>query len=339
MGRDLHVTVDQARLREPFRIAGYVFEGLPAVRVTLSDDGLQGRGEAGGVYFLGDDPTHMLSEIDRVRPIVLDGIDRQELRGVLPPGGARNALDAALWELEARQSGQPVWRLAGIQRPRRLTTTYTLSADAPADLLRKLGAFADARALKLKLDGDLDADIERLRLVHQERPDAWLMVDANQGYTPDRLDSLASVLVECRVRLIEQPVARGAESGLDGLKLPIPIAADESVLCLDDLPKLVGRFQTINIKLDKCGGLTEALLMVEAAHRLGLRVMVGNMGGTSLAAAPAFLLGQLCDVVDLDGPKLLAEDLPGGARYEDGMIDLDTRFWGPGDAASPSNGR
>lgn len=327
MGLTIEAQAHEARFREPFRIAGHVFTGLPAVRVTLDDGLWKGRGEAGGVYFLGDDTAAMLADIDRARD-ALDRPDRQLLREILPPCGARNALDAALWELESHRNATPVWRLAGMLRLRRQVTTCTLGAEEPAILLRNLAAYRDARALKLKLDGDLAADAERLRCVHAARPDAWLMVDANQGYTPDRLEALLPDLVACGVRLIEQPLARGMESGLDGMKVPIPLAADESVLGLEDLPGLVGRFQFINIKLDKCGGLTEALMMAQAARRLGLGVMVGNMGGTSLAAAPAYVLAQTCDVVDLDGPTFLAEDMAGGATYADGMIAIGEGFWG-----------
>ncbi|MBW4330766.1 dipeptide epimerase [Stakelama sp. CBK3Z-3] len=328
MTRTLSVSRDSGSFRRPFRISGHVFTGIPLVRATIAEGGMAGRGEAGGVYFLGDDVDNILDRIEQARPAIEGGADRLALQSLLPPGGARNALDSALWELEAQQTGRPVWQLAGIERPSSLVTTYTLSADEPAAVGRALGGYADARALKLKLDGDRDADVARLRIVHQTRPDAWLMVDANQGYAARELPGLVPDLQQCGVRLIEQPVARGEEVELDGLDLPIPLFAEESVLSAADLPGLVGRFQGINIKLDKCGGLTEALKMVQAARQLGLKVMVGNMGGSSLAAAPAFMLGQLSDVVDLDGPKFLAEDLPGGAVYADGMISFDDAFWG-----------
>lgn len=326
--RTLHTTVDQAPFREPFRIAGHVIHGLPALRVTLTEEGVAGRGEAGGVFYLGDDVDHMLGEVERVRREVVAGIDRAALRDLLPPGGARNAIDAALWELEARRTGRAVWQIAGLARPQGRVTTYTLGADDPGTILRNLAGYADARALKLKLDGDVDADILRLRCVREARPETWLMVDANQGYTPEGLMQLVPTLVAYDVQLLEQPLARGSEAALEGLSLPLAIAADESALGLADLAGLVGRFQVVNIKLDKCGGLTEALMMVAEARRLSLRVMVGNMGGTSLAAAPAFLLAQICDVVDLDGPKFLASDMPGGARYADGRIMIDEGFWG-----------
>ncbi|HUD90289.1 dipeptide epimerase [Sphingobium sp.] len=337
MTRTVETKVDPGLFREPLRIAGRVFTGIPAVQVTIREQTWTGRGEAGGVFFLGDDVAHMLDQIEQVRAAIEVGADRRALQDLLPPGGARNALDAALWELEACRSQTPIWELAGMKRPRAQITTYTLGADSP-DLLRKsLAAYGDARALKLKLDGDMTADIERIEIVHQKRPDAWLMVDANQGYDAASLPALMPTMLGCNVRLVEQPVARGTEASLDGIKLSIPLAADESVLSIDDLPGLVGRFQTINIKLDKCGGLTHALAMARRARQLGFGLMVGNMGGSSLAAAPAYLLAQLCDLVDLDGPKFREKDMAGGARYADGMIQIDDQFWGVASSHLPQS--
>lgn len=326
--RTLDVTVEPLPFRAPLRIAGRTVHGIPGIRVTLVEDGVEGRGEAGGVFYLDDDTTHMAAEIGRVRGAIEAGADRSALRALLPCGGARNALDAALWDLEARRTGEPVWRLASTPEPRPCVTTYTLGADRLEGLEACLADYADARAIKLKLDGDLEADIVRIRRVHALRPDVWLMVDANQGYSPASLGKLAPVLAEANVRLLEQPLPMGQEAALEDLTLPVPVAADESVQGLADLPGLVGRFQVVNIKLDKCGGLTEALMMVAEARRLGLGVMVGNMGGSSLAAAPAYLLAQLCDHVDLDGPKFMAEDLAGGAEYHKGQVEIPAAFWG-----------
>ncbi|MEH0196486.1 dipeptide epimerase [Caulobacter sp. CCNWLY153] len=326
--RQVAVTVEALPFRQPLRIAGRTVPGIPGVRVTIAQDGARGRGEAGGVFYLDDDTGRMVAEIDRVRGDIEAGADRLALQTLLPGGGARNALDAALWELESRLTREPVWRLAGLVEPRPRITTYTLGAETPEVLRADLAAYADARAIKLKLDGDLPADIARIRQVRAARPDVWLMVDANQGYCRDTLMELSPVLVEADVRLLEQPFPIGREAVLDDLALPVPVAADESLQGLADLPGLVGRFQVANIKLDKCGGLTEALAMVGEARRLGLGVMVGNMGGSSLAAAPAYLLAQLCDHVDLDGPKFLAHDLPGGVTYAGGAVSLDREFWG-----------
>ena len=180
----------------------------------------------------------------------------------------------------------------------------------------------------MKLTGELDIDIARVRAVRAARPGAWIGVDANQGYRIDALNSLIPVLVEANVSLLEQPLARGREADLQGYVSPVPIAADESVLGLADVPGLVGRFNVVNIKLDKCGGLTEALAMARQARELGLKVMVGNMVGTSLAMAPGFVVGQLCDIVDLDGPTFLKRDCIPGATYADGKIWCGEDIWG-----------
>ena len=188
--------------------------------------------------------------------------------------------------------------------------------------------YAQARSLKLKLTGDLNLDIARVQAVRAARPDCWIGVDANQGYGIGALDSLVGALTASQVSLLEQPIKRGRESDLAGYVSTIPIAADESALSLADLPGLVGRFHVVNIKLDKCGGLTEGLAMAHEARRLGLQVMVGNMVGSSLAMAPAFVLGQLCDVVDLDGPIFLSKDRTPGMKYVDGTAWSDDRSMG-----------
>ena len=247
---------------------------------------------------------------------------------MLPPGGTRNAVDCALWELEASRSGVPAYRLAGIDAPRPLVTTFTLGADEPEVMAQGARDYAHARAIKIKLTGSLELDVARVRAVRDARPDVWLGVDANQGYVAHDLHALVRGMSEQGVALIEQPLPRGSEVDLEGFESAIPIAADESVLGLDDIAGLVGRFQVVNIKLDKCGGLTEALMMAAEARRLGLGVMVGNMVGTSLAMAPAFILGQLCDVVDLDGPTFLKEDRTPGVEYRDGQIWCPDEVWG-----------
>jgi len=319
---------DAMVFRESFRISGYLFESMPSIIATIADGTATGRGEAAGIYYLNDDPAHMEAEIERARDAIEAGITRQALRELMLPGGARNAIDCALWELESLRAGMPVWQLAGLDQPKALVTTFTLPADEPEEILRRLAGFPVVKALKLKLDGELAADTERVRAVRAARPDVWLGVDANQGYGGDGLDGLVALLVDQKVSLLEQPVRRGEESLLDGWHSPIPVAADESVLDLAELDAQRHRFQVINIKLDKCGGLTEALMMVDHARRLGLKVMVGNMGGATLSIAPAFILGQGCDIADLDGPWFLADDPLAAGLYTDGSIMVPTRFWG-----------
>jgi L-alanine-DL-glutamate epimerase-like enolase superfamily enzyme len=326
----LDVAREALPLAEPFAITGYTFTETPVVLARLQDGDAVGYGEASGVYYLGDDVEAMTAAIQAVREEVEAGADREALRRLLPPCGARNALDCALWDLEAKRAGEPVWRLAGLEPPRPVLTTFTIGAGDPGVMAQKAQGFAQARALKLKLTGDADLEAERVRAVRAARPDAWLGVDANQGFTADTLETLLPALVAADVKLVEQPLARGREADLAGFRSPIPLAADESVQGLADIEGLVGRFDVINIKLDKCGGLTEGLAMAAEARRLGLGVMVGNMVGTSLAMAPAWLVGQLCDVVDLDGPMFIVRDRTPAVSYEDGLISYPANGWGAG---------
>lgn len=326
--RTLDVTTRTLRLASPFRISGYVFKTWDVVVASIAEGGHVGRGEAGGVYYLGDDVSHMLAAIEAARPAIEAGADREALRAAMPAGGGRNALDCALWELEAAQTGRPVWQLAGLDEPRPVRTTFTLGADTPGAMAAGAAAYADALAIKVKLTGDVALDLARVEAIRAARPDVWLGVDGNQGFAIDDLSRLAEGLVRCGVAQLEQPLPRGREAELDGVDLPLPIAGDESVLDLADVAAAAGRFDIINIKLDKCGGLTEGLLMAADARARELGVMVGCMVGTSLAMAPAFLLGQLCDVVDLDGPTFLLDDPAPAASYEDGSIFAGRDVWG-----------
>ena len=326
----LDVRVDALPYLKPFRISGHSFTQSLAVVATLSDGNHAGRGEAAGVYYLRDDPPAMLAAIEAVRREIEGGVTRERLQCLLPPCGARNALDCALWELEASREGRPVWALAGLPEPRPLITTFTLGADDPERMAEGARFWSEARQLKLKLTGEFGLDSRRVEAVRAARPDCWIGVDANQGYSIDGLAALVDMLVINRVELLEQPLARGRERDLDGFDSPIPIAADESALTLADVAGLVGRFDIVNIKLDKCGGLTEALAMAGRARELGLGVMVGNMMGSSWAMGPAFVLGQLCDVVDLDGPTFLATDRAPAIVYSEGTVWCPGDVWGGG---------
>jgi L-alanine-DL-glutamate epimerase-like enolase superfamily enzyme len=320
--------VETHALSAPFRISGFVFEHSEMVVVELTDGDRVGRGEAAGVYYLGDDCAHIVAELEAHRDAIESCARREDLRELMPRVGARNAVECALWELDAKRRGTEARRLAKVDRPKPLVTTFTLGADDPGAMAEGARRYVHARAIKVKLTGELDLDIERVRAIRSARPDVWLGVDANQGYSRGELDPLVEALVAQGVALLEQPLPRGKEADLEGYRSPIPIAADESALGLDDVPGLVGRFDVINIKLDKCGGLTEALLIVEEARRHGLGVMVGNMVGTSLAMAPAFIVGQQCDVVDLDGPTFLREDRTPSCQYRDGTIWCPDEVWG-----------
>lgn len=303
---------------------------MPATVVTLQDGAHTGRGEAAGVYYLDDRPESMIQRLETLRPRIEAGLDRARLMQLLPAGGARNALDCALWALESHRRGIPVWQLAGLGESRPLLTTFTVGADDPAAMALRAAAYQEsgARALKLKLTGSPGMDSERVRAVRRRCPNAWIGVDANQGYDAGTLPLLLPSLVDEGISLLEQPCRRGEESGLDGIERAVPFAADESILDLQELEQLHPHFDVVNIKLDKCGGLTEGLLMARRARDLGLQVMVGNMAGTSLAMAPAFVIGQYCDVVDLDGPVFLARDRTPGVVYRDGYIDCPAGIWG-----------
>jgi L-alanine-DL-glutamate epimerase-like enolase superfamily enzyme len=332
-GAALQVSVEQFPLKQPFQIAGHTFTTSDVVVVALEKNGHIGRGEASGVFYRDDDVPGMVGRLEEVRSSIERSIDRESLGKLLPIGGARNAVDCALWDLEARLTGKPAWEIAGLRRPGPLSTTFTVGANTPETMAADARAYTHARILKLKLTGQA-VDADRLRAVRRARPNVALMVDANQSYTRDSLDALMPLLTQLDVRLIEQPFSIGQERSLDGFRSTIPIAADESAQGIADLSGLIGRFQVVNIKLDKCGGLTEGLEMARSAARLGLKVMVGNMVGSSLAMAPAALLGQLCHVVDLDGPVFLRTDRSPPVEYRDGMISVPDALWGAPAAVS-----
>ena len=323
----LRAEIEKWHLKAPFKITGYTFEALNLLVVDLEMDGLIGRGEAAGVYYRGENAASMLKQLEQLRPSIEKGIDRESLRRLLPPGGARSALDCALWDLEARLTGRPAWEIAKLDMPKPLLTTFTCGADTPEVMVETARTYKDARAIKLKLTGQ-PIDRDRIRAVREGLPEVWLGVDANQGFSQQFLEELMPVLVEMKVALIEQPFPIGQDSLLDNFQSPIPIAADESLQSLGDIKAMAGRFNVVNIKLDKCGGLTEGLMMARAAREIGLDIMVGNMTGTSLGMAPAFLVGQLCDVVDLDGPVFLRRDRSIPVRYSDGRISCPDELWG-----------
>jgi L-alanine-DL-glutamate epimerase-like enolase superfamily enzyme len=251
----MQLQVEQWPYLAPFRITGHTREFIEVLVVSLHQDGRVGRGEAAGVRYRNDTVTRMLEQMEALRAQIETGISRDAAQMMLPAGGARNALDCALWDLEAKLSGRPVWIIAGLDKPRPLLTVFTCGADEPRAMATQARAYAQARAIKLKLTGD-PLDAERVLRVREVRSDVWLSVDANQGFTLASLDKLMPTLIESRVTVIEQPFRIGEDALLDQFQSPIPIAADESAQQLVDVPGLVGRFSMVNIKLDKCGGLT-----------------------------------------------------------------------------------
>lgn len=323
----LAIAAEHFPYRQPFRITGHVREGIDAIVVTLGAGGETGRGEAAGVRYRGETVATMTQQIEAVRGAIERGLSRAALQLLLPAGGARNAVDCALWDLEAQLTRRPVWELAGLASPGPLLTTFTCGADTPGKMAEAARSYRGAKAIKLKLTGERE-DAERVAAVRRALPDVWLGVDANQGFDQGSLGRLMPVLVANNVALVEQPFRIGEEALFDGLGSPIAIAADESAQTTADLPALAGRVDAVNIKLDKSGGLTEALVMAHCARELGLRVMVGNMGNSSLAIAPAFLVGQLCEIVDLDGPAILRRDIAPSVQYRDGLVDCPPNLWG-----------
>lgn len=314
-------------LVQPFRISGMEWITSPTLVVQVEEDGVVGRGEAQGVYYLDETAAGLFEQVDRIAPEIRKGITREELQHLLPAGGARNAVDCALWDLECKKSGKTIWELTGID-PKPVTTVFTIGLEpTPEEMAEKAAAAADAPVLKIKLNDD--RPYERLSAIREARPDAELVVDANQGWDFDLLQEVIPKCVDLDLGMIEQPLPRGGDEMLEGFESPITLAADESCLDTSELETCAHRYSMINIKLDKTGGLTEALKLAYAAREKGCKLMVGNMVGTSLSMAPAFVIAQLCDFVDIDGPLLLKYDHPLGLQYEKGVVsELDPRLWG-----------
>jgi len=327
MKRALTLKAERWPSKIPFRIAGHTWSNFDLLVCELGEQGYHGRGEAAGVFYLDEQPDGMTAQIAAVMPRLEAGVDRAGLRALLPPGGARNAIDCALWDLEARRSGRNAWTLAGVE-PRAVTTVFTIGLeDTPEAMAAKAAAAHDRPLLKIKLDAD--RPVERLRAIRAARPDAKLVADCNGGWTFAQLREWAPALHALGLALLEQPLPRGGDAELAGYDAPLPLFADESCLHLGELAHAVAHYDGIVIKLDKTGGLTEALMLADAAQARGLRLMVGCMVATSLSMAPAHVLAQKCEFVDIDGPLLLAEDRAAGLRYEGAAVTVPPRMlWG-----------
>jgi L-Ala-D/L-Glu epimerase len=320
MTLQLQVTEEHWSLKEPFEIASQIMVDLPLLVVELTDsNGLVGRGEAAGVDYDGETPSSMRRQIESVAARLDATTTPADLAALLPRGGARNALDCALWDLQAKRSGVPAWVSAGMQPMRPLLTACTIGLGGIDDTRRRAQSLSSVPLVKIKVDGARHVDW--IQVVREEAPLARLVIDANESWSRELIEYLLPELLALGIEFIEQPVRRGHDDTLDGLRSPIPIVADESCTDRHSLPGLLNRYQGINIKLDKCGGLTEALALARHAQALGLDVMVGNMCGTSLGMAPAFLVAQLARWVDLDGPLLQREDRPDAMRYVNGTVE------------------
>jgi len=320
--------VERWEMHEPFQIARETITHVPVLQLRLQDaQGRSGWAEAAGVDYEGETPDSMAAQIVAVQHHLHDALSPAEVARLLPAGGARNALDCALWDLRAKQTGVPAWQAAGLAPLRALTTAFTIGLGDEATTRRKARQARHYPLLKLKVDALRHIDV--VHMVRQEHPGARIVVDANQSWSRGLLVDLLPALAQAGVELVEQPLPKGHDAELDGLAPALPLAADESCTDTASLPALAGRYQFINIKLDKCGGLSEALAMADEAARLGLGLMVGNMCGTSLAMAPAFLLAQRCAYVDLDGPLLQKRDREHAMACEAGwMQPPSAALWG-----------
>ncbi len=301
------------------------------VVAELGDGKARGRGECVPYTRYGETVDSVMTQIKALGRRLAAGLDRKALQDAMPAGAARNALDCAFWDLEAKRSGRPVYALAGQPAPHALTTAFTISL-APPDVMAAAAAKVASRALlKVKLggNGENGGDAARIAAVRAAAPKATLTVDANEGWDADNLDRHLAACAEAGVVLVEQPLPDGRDQALAQVKRAIPVCADKSAHDRASLSALVGKYDAINIKLDKTGGLTEALAMAEQAQQLGFIVMAGCMVATSLAMAPAMLLAQAARYVDLDGPLLLAKDRPEGLRYEGSLVyPPDAALWG-----------
>ncbi len=327
MKRRLYLRIESWPTITPFRIANHVWNDFPCLVCEITDDGLVGRGESMGVYYTGESPESMARQIEQIKDQLEGGVSRQDLQQLLPSGGARFAVDSVLWDLDAQISGQSAWQTAGVSADA-VETVFTIGLETtPEKMAEGATAAADMSLFKVKLNAD--RPVERIAAIREARPDARLIVDVNQGWTFAELRKYAPLLHDLDVLMIEQPLPRGADSELMGFSAAIPLCADESCLDLDEIDDAAERYQMINIKLDKCGGLTHALLLAAEAKSRGLGLMVGCMGGTSLSMAPSHVLAQLCEFVDIDGPLLATKDRDGGLVYDHGMVSLPTKhFWG-----------
>ncbi len=323
--RQVKVSVEPWSFETPFRITGYTFSVADLIYVEIHEDGAVGRGEAAGVYYLDEVGTGMRDQVLEVLPDIEDGATREDLLELLPAGGARNALDCALWDLEAKLAGKSIWELTGIE-PRKTQSVMTIGIDTPEVMAAKATQIASDR-IKVKLSGD--EPLARIRAVRAARPDAEIIVDVNQGWSFNQLVDLAPSFRDLGIAMIEQPLRRGDDALLEDYEPPVIICADESCLDTAEFPQAARRYQMINIKLDKTGGLTEALKLAKMAQAQDIDLMIGNMMGTSLAMAPGYVIAQLCRFVDLDGPCFLASDREHAIHYDNGVLSEPTAaLWG-----------
>ncbi|MBX5191954.1 dipeptide epimerase [Rhizobium sp. NZLR3b] len=327
MPRTLDIQMNSFPIAGTFTISRGVKTEAEVITCTLSEDGVQGLGECVPYRRYGETMESVFAQIEAARPLIEAGISRRDLLSAMPPGAARNAVDCALWDLEAKQTGESVAARLGLADLKPLTTAYTISLGEPEVMAAKAREHAGRALLKVKVGtGD---DESRIRAVRAAAPDAAIILDANEGWPEAVLERHFNIAAQAGVALVEQPLPAGRDALLAEIRRPLLVCADESVHHTGDLASLADRYDAINIKLDKTGGLTEALAMKAEAERLGFSIMIGCMVGTSLAMAPAVLLAQNADFVDLDGPLLLARDREPGLRYAASLVfPPESTLWG-----------
>ncbi|MEN2747971.1 N-acetyl-D-Glu racemase DgcA [Sphingomonas sp. T9W2] len=327
MLRHLDVAHDRFGLSTPFRISRGVKTAADVVTVTIAQGAVTGRGEAVPYGRYGETIEETIAAIRAIAPAIAAGLTRTELAGLLPAGAARNAVDCALWDLEARLAGTSVAALAGLPEPVALPSAITIGLDTLDAMARTAARHAQVPLLKVKVDrSDPAAQIAAVRAA---APAPRLIVDPNESWTIDTLEALKPHLAEWRIDLLEQPLPAGEDGALAGFDSPVPVCADETLHTAADLDALAGRYDVVNIKLDKTGGLTEALTLANTAKAKGFGLMIGCMVCSSLGIAPAMLLGGQAAFVDLDGPLWLSDDRPGGAIDRNGMLSPPAPgFWG-----------
>lgn len=315
-------------MHEPFTIARGTMDHVSGVLVTLTDEGgLKGRGEAYGITYEDETPESLIVDIERARAHIEGGIGRKELLDLMSFGGGRFAVDSALWDLEAKQQGVRAYELAGMNELRPVDTVFTIGMKPVAEMAAAANKFSAFKMLKVKVDAGNPLDI--LEAIHASAPDTKLIVDPNQSWDFDLMQRLMPDLIRLNVALLEQPLPVDGDAGLLGYESPIPVCADELIHDRTDLPKAEGKYQVINIKLDKSGGLTEGLALAQEALAQNYRLMVGCMAGSSLAMAPGTIIAQLCDYVDLDGPLLQSTDWPHAMTINNGLMSVPVPdLWG-----------
>lgn len=325
--RELSARIERFETAQPFVIARGTKHHVDVLVAEIRDGAHKGRGEGTAIYYRGDSAEAALAALLAQAEAVAEGITRADLLDAMPAGAARNALDAALWDLEAKQTGTPVWQRIGLPKPQPMLTAFTISLGTPAQMEAQAKAASHRELLKLKLGGEGDAD--RVAAVRRAAPAARLVADANEAWVGMDVERMCHALAVFDLELIEQPLPAGADEALRHVRSPVPLAADESCQDRADLGAVVGRYRFINLKLDKCGGLTEALAVIHAARQRGLGLMTGCMLSSSLGVAPAFYAAMHGAFADLDGPLLLAQDRPNGLRFAGSDVEPpEVELWG-----------